>query len=98
MRVSSAPTRPPLLAWLRYLPRSLRAGTPPPRSHGGSPPAAEQRLFADLTSALSDDPSGETNLPEEWRQMVAEIHYTGWMLPKVLVKIDVGLVVGLLCG
>lgn len=35
--------------------------------------AAEQRLFADLASALDGDPSGEANLPEEWRQMVAEM-------------------------
>lgn len=35
--------------------------------------AAEQRLFADLASALDGDPSGEANLPDEWRQMVAEM-------------------------
>ncbi|CCH74755.1 hypothetical protein BN11_4780003 [Nostocoides australiense Ben110] len=35
--------------------------------------AAEQRLFADLASALEGDPSGEANLPKEWHQMVTEM-------------------------
>lgn len=32
--------------------------------------AAEQRLFSDLAAALEGDPSGEANLPDEWRHVV----------------------------